>query len=445
MSSLSQHAAHCPECGRSVSHTRQLTRTRRRWRWAALAAVLIILGPAWPLSRDISRDDIYSVLPTRVLWRMHFSDRWINDRKLMSELSFRRAALGGISKSDQRWVVGRCIGLVDTSHDPVKRVNAVLLLAWIGGRDARITPAMLRWIDDPDAMVQARVIRALGIYRADGATVIPRLIRIAGDRSARGADRTEAIDILANYGSQAQAALPTAIGMTMEADADIRRAAARSIGWFDPDPEQVLPTLLQLLKNAQMPEDYDAVLTSIGLLGPAAAGAVHHLTPLLLLPEPGVKSSCIQALLRIGDATSMARAKLRELADDPSAGSMADLALIALIVLDDPRTPAETLGDLLTAPPSLRPLAARELVDLRHKAAPAVPQLVLALDDPNGSVRNRAAMALCNIGPPADAAVPRLRDHVQQNPIAEVALQQIFRRETEPFMENEHGRARRPR
>lgn len=45
----------CPECGKAAKHEKRLYRTRRRKRWAALAALLLIgavCGAAWPTARN---------------------------------------------------------------------------------------------------------------------------------------------------------------------------------------------------------------------------------------------------------------------------------------------------------------------------------------------------------------------------------------------------------
>jgi HEAT repeat protein len=70
---------------------------------------------------------------------------------------------------------------------------------------------------------------------------------------------------------------------------------------------------------------------------------------------------------------------------------------------------SEWIGDLKAAAPSVRNAAAYEIASLGPAAAPAVPALIEALDDPDAAVRFPVTVALGEIGPAAKAAVPRLQ------------------------------------
>src|SRR3954469_1857053 len=57
----------CPECGREVRNERRLLRSRRRWRWAVVALLVIVSAPAvgvWPAA---ARDGWLAGLPLPVV------------------------------------------------------------------------------------------------------------------------------------------------------------------------------------------------------------------------------------------------------------------------------------------------------------------------------------------------------------------------------------------
>jgi HEAT repeat protein len=75
----------------------------------------------------------------------------------------------------------------------------------------------------------------------------------------------------------------------------------------------------------------------------------------------------------------------------------------------DGRRLSEWVADLKADAPQVRNAAAYEISGLGPAAAPAVPALIEALDDPSASVRFPVTVALGEIGPAAAAAVPRLK------------------------------------
>jgi hypothetical protein len=87
----------------------------------------------------------------------------------------------------------------------------------------------------------------------------------------------------------------------------------------------------------------------------------------------------------------------------------------------DGKTLSQWVADLKAAAPQVRNAAAYEISGLGPAAAPAVPALIKALDDPEPSVRFPVTVALREIGPAAEAAVPRLKKMVDEEINDEVA------------------------
>jgi HEAT repeat protein len=73
------------------------------------------------------------------------------------------------------------------------------------------------------------------------------------------------------------------------------------------------------------------------------------------------------------------------------------------------RSLSEWIAELKAQAPSSRNAAAYEIASMGPAAAPAVPALIEALDDSDAAVRFPVTVALGEIGPAAEAAVPRLQ------------------------------------
>jgi hypothetical protein len=88
----------------------------------------------------------------------------------------------------------------------------------------------------------------------------------------------------------------------------------------------------------------------------------------------------------------------------------------------DGRTLSQWVAELKTGvAPQTRNAAAYEISGMGPAAAPAVPALVEALDDPEASVRFPVTVALGEIGPAAKAAVPKLKKMMDEEINDEIA------------------------
>jgi HEAT repeat protein len=87
----------------------------------------------------------------------------------------------------------------------------------------------------------------------------------------------------------------------------------------------------------------------------------------------------------------------------------------------DGRSLSDWVKDLKAAAPQTRNAAAYEISGMGPAAAPAVPALIEALDDPEASVRFPVTVALAEIGPAAKAAVPKLKKMMDEEINDEIA------------------------
>jgi HEAT repeat protein len=87
----------------------------------------------------------------------------------------------------------------------------------------------------------------------------------------------------------------------------------------------------------------------------------------------------------------------------------------------DGRTLTQWIAELKAPAPQTRNAALYEISGMGPAAAPAVPALIVALDDPEATVRFPATVALGEIGPAAKAAVPKLKQMMEEEINDEVA------------------------
>ena len=90
--------------------------------------------------------------------------------------------------------------------------------------------------------------------------------------------------------------------------------------------------------------------------------------------------------------------------------------------VSDGKTLSEWVADLKDGTaPQTRNAAAYEISGMGPDAAPAVPALIKALEDPEPTVRFPVLVALGEIGPAAKAAVPKLKQMMDEEINDEIA------------------------
>lgn len=89
--------------------------------------------------------------------------------------------------------------------------------------------------------------------------------------------------------------------------------------------------------------------------------------------------------------------------------------------VSDGRPLSEWIAELKAVAPQTRNAAAYEIAGMGPAAAPAVPALIVALDDPIAAVRFPVIIALMEIGPAAKAAAPKLQQMEEEEINDEIA------------------------
>jgi HEAT repeat protein len=212
----------------------------------------------------------------------------------------------------------------------------------------------------------------------------------------------------------------TIIEATTDPDPSARMMSVAVFAWYLSDrnaavPKPILDALFARLEDEATAVRAQAAWCFIHLGGEAVRPAVPILIRGLADPDISLRINCAEALGAVGLEAEEARPALRALDDDDVERAVRGAARKALIAIDEAsrtfheKTFPGLLAGLRDDYAEVRAVAAAGLADHGPRSAPAVPDLIRALDDPDPRVRRASATALGAIGPGASAAVDRLR------------------------------------
>jgi len=225
--------------------------------------------------------------------------------------------------------------------------------------------------------------------------------------------RSRAVAILREMGSNAHTAIPVLTRLVKSPDAEARLWAIQILGSIGPSAEVAVPALVTMLKSGTI-EEREAAARSLGAIGSPAAKAVPELLSAMEAKRVPV-GTAVRALVALGytpvEAVPRLIAHVRASTNSPvPPDSVRCLGLIGA-----PAAPAvPVLIDALQDPESrTRSPVAFALGQIGPNASNAVPALIRTLDDEWWYVRENAAIALGKIGSNAAPAIPALANLAQ--------------------------------
>ncbi len=195
----------CTECGRVARSERALGKTRRRWRTAIVATVLL-LGPALTAATWawLTHNNGWPGVPTAIATRL----LWLNNADHDADV-IERIRSGRLSRADaERVVLAACRRL--DSDDPLRRASGFDLLFAIDRFDARLS-------SDPPNTRRA----LLEELRPDRS--IPALIRLS--RSADDAEAAKALRAMTSLRDISDDVLLAIVDQMGAASSEVRQAA----------------------------------------------------------------------------------------------------------------------------------------------------------------------------------------------------------------------------
>jgi HEAT repeat protein len=260
---------------------------------------------------------------------------------------------------------------------------------------------------DPRVEQRRAAAAALAGGPAADASVAP-LMNALGDADADV--RRDAARGLARLGRRATAAGAELQRLLQrESEPAVRAEAARAlvaIGGSDAAPSPVEPLIAGLLDAARGTADREMPDTPlVDALAREGRAAVPQLVTALRDPDAGVRWHAAAALMHVGRRAAGSTPDVRRAMDDSvwTVRNAAGRALEEVVGPEDVPALVQAIGD-----PSVetRYHAARALARLGEDAAPAVSALAAALRDDDWEVRTESLRALSNAGSAASAALP---------------------------------------
>jgi HEAT repeat protein len=255
--------------------------------------------------------------------------------------------------------------------DPAARVQG-----WVGGEpffQGRSATAWRRDLRKPDEVGPAAAQKSLADGKGDAVAVCVWLLKHASEPPVR----IRAVDALRQMTTAAAPASGDLVAALSDTDPLVVGVAAQAVeelarGKAGPELAAAIPPLVKLFPDTR-------AIRAVAAYGPAAAGTIPQLVPLLKSEDAGVRRQAVRALGKIGEPARPHVAEIIALTDsDPEPGVQEQAA--------------EALGDI---GPSV--------------AAEAIPALVRALKHPNERVRGDAVRALGQMGAAAKGALPDVR------------------------------------
>jgi HEAT repeat protein len=305
-------------------------------------------------------------------------------------------ARNGGSEED---VPGLLTGL--ENPDASRRADAAEDLGRIGPPAKAALPALVRRLQDADPQVRIASAAAIASIDPKHPDVLPAAL---AEMKGAAEQRRMAADLLGDLGA---VAVPALAGALKDADANVRWAAAESLGRIGPSAKAAVTDLAAVLADKEI---RSIAADALGSIGKEAKPAVPALVRIVKEEkEPSLRMTAGVALARIDPPSAGPAAPIfAEALRHPDGRVRHDASIMLRELGPAGREATPILAELLRDKAQYaRQIAANAVCYSRDPQA--VPALVQALDDAEISVRSTAAMALGFVGPDATAAIPALQ------------------------------------
>jgi HEAT repeat protein len=296
---------------------------------------------------------------------------------------------------------------------PMIRIAALRALGDIGPASAAAVGDMSAALADKDENIRRESALALGKIGPEAKSGIPALIAALSDKSELV--KGQAVWAMSRIGANA---VPPLIALLE--DDKLQDTAVVCLGNIGAAARPAVPSLVKLLSQSEMPTDLGReILLTLSRIGPAAAESVPALLKILSDEQSELRPYAAWAIAQIGFKPAIPLLIRALPADEDSNPSELSIVLpLAVLTLNPESVPrnevyitwAKKRGVALLEHPSslVRQAAAAALASIGERAALAVPQLAVGVEDADPEVRGACLSTLAAIGPDAAEALPAI-------------------------------------
>jgi HEAT repeat protein/S1-C subfamily serine protease len=365
---------------------------------------------------------------------------------------------GGLDDAGSSFTVDSLPGLERVLKDdaaPQRRAEAARAIGTIGIQARSAIPNLLEAIKDSDRNVSTAAMEALGKLGSASDVVLPELI----SKSLNDSDKRVklyAARAIGKMGAAGVSAIDPLIELTRDNDPELHNEALLALGRVGAgNREKVFPILFGQLKDAKDKPTRTLLAEAISHLGEPTVNEIASLRENLEHPSSEMRVYCTHALGQLGSLSKDAvpvLTKILKHEDKPTAiaaadalgkiGADAKTAIPALLealqdnnhALSKASTEALVLiagltkteggfakadiailaGALKNSHAHVKTGALAVLGILGQDAKDAIPQLGLALKDPDKSIRIQAAQALEKFAPAEKGPLPSLIETLKE-------------------------------
>lgn len=315
-------------------------------------------------------------------------------------------ALGKIGPASET-AVEALLQSVKKDESPVVRAAAALALGEIKAGSPQAIDALVKKLKDDHPNVRSCAAIALGRIGPAAQESVPALIKIL-EKDPDGPFRAQAALALGSVAALPAKTIPTLILALKDRDVEVKKASCRGLANFGPQAAKAGDPLSELIRKDPDPSVKVCAAYALGRINPESKEVVPLLVDALKNGDAGVRALAAEALGQVYQTKDAVPELMEALKDEAAAvrsfaakslgkaGSRAREAVSLLIqALEDREA-------------SVRAEAAQTLGQAGPQAAKAVPAMIKMLQNDEIRLQKIAALALGRIGAAAKEAVSPL-------------------------------------
>ncbi|MEW6357737.1 MAG: HEAT repeat domain-containing protein [Planctomycetota bacterium] len=289
------------------------------------------------------------------------------------------------------------------------RSNSAEALGYIGRTEKEARDVLAEALFHQDRSVQSDAAEALGDIGAAAADAVPALAKLVESKNNAHFNEAPraALQALGKIGRSDEKARLVLAEALKSNNRVIREEAGRALGDSRSDSTTTTGAVSDALKDAR-PEVREDAAKALGRMGDKGKDGIPALISALQDDNNEVRTAAVRSLKEMGPDAKEAVPALIHVLEKPGFTGVWAAGTLVEIAADDPRVHTALADALKHDNDNVRRAAAVALGNIGPPAQSTVSTLAEALGDAHGGVRVAAAEALGRMGPAAGSAVPAL-------------------------------------